>query len=81
MEADLNAELAPLPNPPDPTAADEDTVLYERAAAGRARKDQLQPAGGGAPPAPPARAYAAPCALPAARSALTPKRRQVARTP
>src|SRR5688572_26485955 len=29
VEAELDASLASLPNPPDPTAADEDTVLRE----------------------------------------------------
>ena len=39
VQAELDAELAALPNPPDPTAADEDEVLYERGepGAGRAR--------------------------------------------
>jgi seryl-tRNA synthetase len=45
VEAELNAELALLPNPPDQTAADEDTVLYERGEAGRAGKDHLELAG------------------------------------
>jgi seryl-tRNA synthetase len=45
VEAELKAELALLPNPPDSTAADEDTVLYERGEAGRAGKDHLELAG------------------------------------
>jgi seryl-tRNA synthetase len=45
VEAELNGELALLPNPPDSTAADEDTVLYERGEAGRAGKDHLELAG------------------------------------
>jgi seryl-tRNA synthetase len=45
VQAELDEALASLPNPPDPTAADEDTVLYERGEAGRERKDHLELAG------------------------------------
>ena len=38
VQAELDEALASLPNPPDPTAADEDTVLYERGEAGRERQ-------------------------------------------
>jgi seryl-tRNA synthetase len=48
VQADLDSELAALPNPPDPTAADADAVLYERgeprALAGQP-KDHLELAG------------------------------------
>jgi seryl-tRNA synthetase len=46
VEADLDEALAGLPNPPDPTAADEDDVLYERGEAGKDGKDHLELAGG-----------------------------------
>ena len=45
MQAELDEALAALPNPPDPTAADEDEVLYERGEAGREGKDHLELAG------------------------------------
>ena len=45
VQAELDEALASLPNPPDPTAADEDAVLYERGEAGRAGKDHLELAG------------------------------------
>jgi seryl-tRNA synthetase len=45
VQAELNETLASLPNPPDPTAADEDTVLYERGEAGGEGKDHLELAG------------------------------------
>jgi seryl-tRNA synthetase len=45
VQAELDEALASLPNPPDPTAADEDAVLYERGAAGGAGKDHLELAG------------------------------------
>jgi seryl-tRNA synthetase len=45
VQAELDETLSLLPNPPDPTAPDEDTVLYERGAAGRAGKDHLELAG------------------------------------
>ena len=45
VQADLDQALALLPNPPDPTAADEDEVLYERGEGGRAGKDHLELAG------------------------------------
>jgi seryl-tRNA synthetase len=45
VQADLDEALGALPNPPDPTAADEDDVLYERGEAGRAGKDHLELAG------------------------------------
>ena len=46
VQAELDAALASLPNPPDPTAADEDTVLRERGEAGpdRARTTSSSPA-------------------------------------
>jgi seryl-tRNA synthetase len=43
--ADLDAALGALPNPPDPTAADDDEVLYERGEAGKTGKDHLELAG------------------------------------
>jgi seryl-tRNA synthetase len=46
VQAELDETLASLPNPPDPTATDEDTVLYERGEAGRGGKDHLELAGG-----------------------------------
>src|SRR5918994_5576817 len=42
VQADLDEALALLPNPPDPTAADADEVLYERGEGGRAGKDHLE---------------------------------------
>jgi seryl-tRNA synthetase len=45
VQADLDEALGLLPNPPDPTAADEDEVLYERGEGGRAGKDHLELAG------------------------------------
>jgi seryl-tRNA synthetase len=45
VQAELDEALAALPNPPDPTAADEDEVLYERGQGGRAGKDHLELAG------------------------------------
>jgi seryl-tRNA synthetase len=45
VQADLGAALALLPNPPDPTAADEDEVLYERGESGREGRDHLELAG------------------------------------
>ncbi|HKH17511.1 MAG TPA: serine--tRNA ligase [Solirubrobacteraceae bacterium] len=45
VQAELDEALASLPNPPDPTAADQDTVLYERGEAGREGRDHLELAG------------------------------------
>jgi seryl-tRNA synthetase len=45
VQAELDEALASLPNPPDPAAADEDEVLYERGEAGRTGKDHLELAG------------------------------------
>jgi seryl-tRNA synthetase len=45
VQAELDEALASLPNPPDPTAADEDEVMYERGEAGRTGKDHLELAG------------------------------------
>jgi seryl-tRNA synthetase len=45
VQAELDDALASLPNPPDPTAADEDEVLYERGEGGRTGKDHLELAG------------------------------------
>jgi seryl-tRNA synthetase len=45
VQADLDAALASLPNPPDPSAADEDTVLREVGEAGRTGRDHLELAG------------------------------------
>ena len=42
VQAELDAELAALPNPPDPTAADRDEVLYERGEPGKEGKDHLE---------------------------------------
>jgi len=42
VQAELDTELAALPNPPDPTAADEDEVLYERGEPGKEGKDHLE---------------------------------------
>ena len=44
-DAELQAALATLPNPPDPTAADEDTTLREEGAAGTTGRDHLEVAG------------------------------------
>jgi seryl-tRNA synthetase len=44
-DAELQAALAGLPNPPDPTAADEDTTLREEGEAGAAGRDHLEVAG------------------------------------
>jgi seryl-tRNA synthetase len=45
VEAELDAALASLPNPPDPTAADADTTLREVGEATRAGADHLELAG------------------------------------
>jgi seryl-tRNA synthetase len=45
VQAELDDALASLPNPPDQTAADEDTVLYERGDGGREGRDHLELAG------------------------------------
>jgi seryl-tRNA synthetase len=45
-DAELQAALATLPNPPDPTAADEDTTVREEGEAGAAGRDHLEVAGG-----------------------------------
>ncbi len=45
VQADLGEALALLPNPPDPSAADEDEVLYERGESGRSGLDHLELAG------------------------------------
>jgi seryl-tRNA synthetase len=42
VQAELDEALGSLPNPPDPSAADEDEVLYERGAGGRTGKDHLE---------------------------------------
>ena len=44
-DAELQAALATLPNPPDPTAADEDTTLREEGDAGAGGRDHLDVAG------------------------------------
>ncbi len=44
-DAELQAALATLPNPPDPTAADADTTLREEGEAGAAGRDHLDVAG------------------------------------
>ena len=46
VEAELAEALALLPNPPHPTAADEDTTLKEVGEAGRTGRDHLELAGG-----------------------------------
>jgi len=49
VQGELDALLATLPNPPDPTAADADAVLYERGAVGpvpEPARDHLELAGG-----------------------------------
>jgi seryl-tRNA synthetase len=45
VEAELDEALASLPNPPDPTAADEDETLREVGEAGRTGRDHLELAG------------------------------------
>jgi seryl-tRNA synthetase len=45
VQADIDAALALLPNPPDPTAPDEDTVLREVGEPGRTGRDHLELAG------------------------------------
>ena len=45
VQAELDEALASLPNPPDPTAADADEVLYERGAAAPTGRDHLELAG------------------------------------
>ena len=45
VQAELDLALASLPNPPDPTSADEDSVLYERGESGRTGRDHLELAG------------------------------------
>jgi seryl-tRNA synthetase len=44
-DAELHAALASLPNPPDPTAADEDTTLREVGDASKTGRDHLELAG------------------------------------
>jgi seryl-tRNA synthetase len=44
-DAELQAALRSLPNPPDPTAADADTTLREEGGAGRTGRDHLDVAG------------------------------------
>ena len=44
-DAELQTALATLPNPPDPTAADEDTTLREEGSAGATGRDHLEVAG------------------------------------
>jgi seryl-tRNA synthetase len=46
IEAEHEAALAAVPNPPDPSAADEDTVLREVGSAGAEGPDHLEVAGG-----------------------------------
>jgi seryl-tRNA synthetase len=45
VESELQQVLASLPNPPDPTAADEDETLREVGPAGQAGRDHLELAG------------------------------------
>jgi seryl-tRNA synthetase len=45
-DAELRAALAALPNPPDPSAADEDTTVREEGEAGASGRDHLEVAGG-----------------------------------
>ena len=45
VEAELEAALASLPNPPDPSAADQDETVREVGEAGRAGPDHLEVAG------------------------------------
>ena len=44
-DAELQSALSALPNPPDPTAADEDTTLREEGSAGATGRDHLDVAG------------------------------------
>ena len=44
-DAELQAALASLPNPPDPSAADRDTTLREEGVAGATGRDHLEVAG------------------------------------
>jgi seryl-tRNA synthetase len=44
-DAELQSALSTLPNPPDPTAADEDTTLREEGSGGAAGRDHLDVAG------------------------------------
>jgi len=44
-DAELQAALATLPNPPDPTAADADTTLREEGSGGASGRDHLEVAG------------------------------------
>jgi seryl-tRNA synthetase len=44
-DAELQAALSTLPNPPDPTAADADTPMREEGSAGAAGRDHLEVAG------------------------------------
>jgi seryl-tRNA synthetase len=46
VEADLNGALWTLPNPPDPTAADEDETIREVGEAGATGRDHIELAGG-----------------------------------
>jgi seryl-tRNA synthetase len=46
LEGELQQLLASLPNPPDPTAPDEDETLREVGAAGKTGRDHLELAGG-----------------------------------
>jgi seryl-tRNA synthetase len=46
VEAELEQAVATLPNPPDATAADEDTPVREVGEAGRSGRDHLEVAGG-----------------------------------
>jgi seryl-tRNA synthetase len=46
LDAELRALLASLPNPPDPSAADEDETLREVGQAGAAGRDHIELAGG-----------------------------------
>jgi seryl-tRNA synthetase len=46
VEAEYDVALAAVPNPPDPSAADEDTVIREVGAAGREGRDHLEVARG-----------------------------------
>jgi seryl-tRNA synthetase len=46
VEGELQQVLASLPNPPDPTAADDDEVLREVGAAGKTGRDHLELANG-----------------------------------
>jgi seryl-tRNA synthetase len=46
VEAELDQALATLPNPPDPTAADEDETIREVGEAGATGRDHLELAGG-----------------------------------